>query len=409
MGALSDAGVGPELSGQRIGPYQVLRELGQGGMGTVWLAQRVDGRFDAQVAIKFLKPGLLGNGLSSRFAREGQILGRLSHPHIARLLDAGLHEGGQPYLVLEYVAGQPIDKFCSQQGLDLQGRIRLFLDVLSAVAHAHSHLILHRDLKPSNILVTTAGQVKLLDFGIAKLLVDATQAQEETPPTELTQHAGSAFTPQFAAPEQIQQSEVTTATDVYALGVLLYLLLSGRHPTEGRTRTPLDRLKAVVEAEPPRLSSVAAACDEPTIARQARLLKGDLDLIVAKALKKQPAERYANAQALADDLQRSLRVTIAGPSTLSALLNSLQMGFRTLALEKRSSEVWQVLGAVKTEFTKFGDVLAATKLTLERAAKNIESAETRSRQMARKLKSVEALPSEAAQLMLGADGLERDD
>lgn len=306
MGAPLDAGVGPELSGQRIGPYQVLRELGQGGMGTVWLAQRVDGRFDAQVAIKFLKPGLLGNGLSSRFAREGQILGRLSHPHIARLLDAGLHEGGQPYLVLEYVAGQPIDKFCSQQGLDLQGRIRLFLDVLSAVAHAHSHLILHRDLKPSNILVTTAGQVKLLDFGIAKLLVDATQAQEETPPTELTQHAGSAFTPQFAAPEQIQQSEVTTATDVYALGVLLYLLLSGRHPTEGRTRTPLDRLKAVVEAEPPRLSSVAAACDEPTIARQARLLKGDLDLIVAKALKKQPAERYANAQALADDLQRWL-------------------------------------------------------------------------------------------------------
>jgi len=305
-GVVSDAGVGPELIGQRIGPYEVQRELGQGGMGTVWLAQRVDGRFDAQVAIKFLKPGLFGKGPSRRFMREGQLLGRLSHPHIARLLDAGLHEGGQPYLVLEYVEGQAIDKFCAQRGLDVAGRIRLFLDVLSAVAHAHSRLILHRDLKPSNILVTAAGEVKLLDFGVAKLLVDATQAQEGVPAAELTQHAGSAFTPQFAAPEQIQQAEVTTATDVYALGVLLYLLLSGRHPTEGGTRTPLDRLKAVVEIEPRRLSSVAAASGEPAVARQARLLKGDLDLIVAHALKKQPAERYANAQALADDLQRWL-------------------------------------------------------------------------------------------------------
>lgn len=296
----------PDLTGRGIGPYVLQRELGQGGMGTVWLARRADGRFEGDVAIKFLRAGLFGGGSADRFAREGQILGRLSHPHIARLLDAGVHDGAQPYLVLEYVEGLPIDKYCQQQGLDAAARIRLFLDVLAAVAHAHSRLILHRDLKPSNILVTADGQVKLLDFGIAKLLDDAAQAQDGAAATELTQRAGSAYTPQYAAPEQVQQTDVTTATDVYALGVLLYLLLGGRHPTAGATQSQLDHLKAVVELEPKRLSSVAAQSDDPALARQARLLKGDLDTILAKALKKKPGERYANAQALADDLRRWL-------------------------------------------------------------------------------------------------------
>jgi serine/threonine protein kinase len=297
----------PDLAGQHIGPYVLQRELGRGGMGTVWLAHRADGRFEGDVAIKFLQSGLFGSsGGAARFAREGQILGRLSHPHIARLLDAGVHEGSQPYLVLEYVEGLPIDRHCQQQGLDVAARIRLFLDVLAAVAHAHSRLILHRDLKPSNILVSADGQVKLLDFGIVKLLDDAAQAQDGAAATEITQRAGSAYTPQFAAPEQVQQTDVTTATDVYALGVLLYLLLGGRHPTAEGTQSQLDHLKAVVELQPRRLSSVAAESGDLALARQARLLKGDLDTILAKALKKKPAERYANAQALADDLGRWL-------------------------------------------------------------------------------------------------------
>lgn len=292
----------PDLAGQPLGPYVLERELGQGGMGAVWLARRADGRFEGQVAVKFLKAALFGGGDGGRFAREGQILARLSHPHIARLLDAGLYQGRQPYLVLEYVDGRPIDIYCREQALDLEARVRLFLEVLAAVAHAHARLILHRDLKPSNILVTAAGEVKLLDFGIAKLLDDASQGEA----AELTQIAGNAYTPQYAAPEQVQQAEVTTATDVYALGVLLYQLLGGGHPTAADTQMRLDLLRAVVEQVPRRLSEAARQGDDPQLSRQARQLRGDLDTIVAKALKKQPAERYPNAEALADDLQRWL-------------------------------------------------------------------------------------------------------
>ena len=306
------------LAGQTVGAYTLEREIGQGGMGTVWLARRTDGRFEGQVAIKFLTAGLLGQTDNGRFAREGQILARLAHPNIARLVDAGVTAaGGQPYLVLEYVDGLPITRFCEQQGLDVTGRVQLFLAVLAAVEHAHNRLILHRDLKPSNILVTAAGEVKLLDFGIAKLLVgDATQgvggAGARGEATELTQRAGSAFTPQYAAPEQLQGGDVTTATDVYALGVLLYLLLSGQHPTAGNKpaaagidEAPLERLRALLETEPRRLSdAVRSGSRSSSDAKRARELRGDLDTIVARALKKAPAERYANAAALADDLRR---------------------------------------------------------------------------------------------------------
>ncbi|NCT81858.1 MAG: serine/threonine protein kinase [Comamonadaceae bacterium] len=296
---LDDAAI---TAGMAIGPYRLERELGQGGMGSVWTAQRADGRFEGRVAVKFLRAGLFAAGDAGRFAREGQILARLSHPHIARLLDAGVQQG-QPYLVLEYVDGQPIDAYCREQGLDVEARVRLFLDVLAAVGHAHARLILHRDLKPSNILVTRDGEVKLLDFGIAKLLDDAGQGQART---ELTQLAGHAYTPQYAAPEQVQQTEVTTATDVYALGVLLYQLLGGGHPTAADTAMRLDLLKAVVEQVPRRLSDAARQGGDALSARQARQLRGDLDTIVAKALKKQPAERYVNAEAMAGDLRRWL-------------------------------------------------------------------------------------------------------
>lgn len=294
-------------AGQQIGAYSLEREIGQGGMGTVWLARRTDGRFDGQVAIKFLNAGLLGRGDAGRFAREGQILARLAHPHIARLLDAGISKGDggaeQPYLVLEYVDGLPLDLYCDKQALSARARVALFQDVLAAVAHAHTRLILHRDLKPSNILVTSAGEVKLLDFGIAKLLQE--DGASEAAATELTRQAGRAFTPRYAAPEQVQGLEVSTATDVYALGVLLYLLLSGgQHPTtlgDEEQTTPLEKLRTLVEVAPKKLSDQVAG-NKPL----ARELRGDLDTIVAKALKKLPAERYANAAELAEDLRRWL-------------------------------------------------------------------------------------------------------
>ncbi|MET0382136.1 MAG: serine/threonine-protein kinase, partial [Burkholderiaceae bacterium] len=298
------------MAGQSLGAYTLERELGHGGMGTVWLARRTDGLYEGEAAIKFLRTGLFGHGDATRFAREGNILARLSHPNIARLIDAGVTaDGTQPYLMLEYIAGEPIDAHCRRLALPVAARLRLFLDVLGAVAHAHNRLILHRDLKPSNILVTAAGEVKLLDFGIAKLLDDAADGGGAT---ELTARAGNAFTPEFAAPEQLQGGEVTTATDVYALGVLMFMLLGGEHPTGAPTGAPLDRMRAVIETEPKRLSEAVLrrggprSRHEPASRKLAHELRGDIDTIAARALKKAPAERYANAADLADDVRRHL-------------------------------------------------------------------------------------------------------
>jgi serine/threonine protein kinase/tetratricopeptide (TPR) repeat protein len=295
----------PTLAGQTVGAYTLERPLGAGGMGSVWLARRSDGRFEGRVAVKLLNLALLARGGAERFAREGDVLARLAHPHIARLLDAGVTAGGQPYLVLEHVEGQAIDSWCEAHAPSIEARVRLLLDVLGAVAHAHSKLVLHRDLKPGNILVTHEGQVKLLDFGIAKLLDDEATP---VPATELTQLAGRAFTPDYAAPEQVEGGDVTTATDVYALGVLMYMLLGGVHPTMRARHTPVERLRSVVETEPPRLSEAAARTDAGPRAGEplARALRGDLDNIVAKALKKAPGERYPTAAAFADDLRRYL-------------------------------------------------------------------------------------------------------
>lgn len=295
-------------TGQTLGAYTLEQEIGRGGMGSVWSARRTDGRFEGRVAIKFLASGLFGQGNAGRFAREGQILARLAHPHIARLLDAGVTpDGAQPYLVLEYVEdGEPIDRHCQRLQLDARARVRLFLDVLAAVAHAHNRLILHRDLKPSNILVDRQGSVKLLDFGIAKLLQkDGDDKADAGAATELTRQAGRAFTPNYAAPEQVQGDEVTTATDVYALGVLLYLLLGDSHPTAPNqpTASQLEQLRTLVEVEPRRLSELLRGQGNKAGARE---LRGDLDTIVAKALKKTPAQRYANAADLAEDLRRWL-------------------------------------------------------------------------------------------------------
>jgi hypothetical protein len=288
---------GATLAGQALGAYTLERPLGAGGMGSVWLARRSDGRFEGEVAVKLLNLALLSRGGAGRFAREAQALARLDHPNIARLIDAGVSAAGQPYLVLERVVGSPITRWCDERSLAVDARLRLFGEVAAAVSHAHQRLVLHRDLKPDNILVTPEGRVKLLDFGIAKLIDDESQP---APPTALTELAGRAFTPDYAAPEQVQGGQVTTATDVYALGVLLHELLGGGHPTAREGDTPVQRLHAIVEREPRRLSVAVA---DPA---RARTLRGDLDNIVAKALKKSPAERYPSVAALAEDLRRHL-------------------------------------------------------------------------------------------------------
>src|SRR5580698_9712067 len=253
------------LAGQTLGPYTLISQIGQGGMGSVWLAHRSDGRFERSVAVKFVNLALAGKGGEERFKQEGSFLGRLAHEHIAELVDAGVSPAGQAYLVLEYVEGEPIDQYCDQRKLDLDARVRLFLDVLAAVAHAHANLIVHRDLKPSNVMVTTGGEVKLLDFGIAKLLEGEGQMGAAS---LLTHEAGSALTPQYAAPEQLTGQPVTTATDVYALGVLLYVLLSGQHPVGSGSHSPAELVKAVLEIEPGRVSDAITADDSKLIAER---------------------------------------------------------------------------------------------------------------------------------------------
>ena len=285
------------LAGQTIGAFEIVSQIGQGGMGSVWLARRNDGRFERQVALKFLNIALLGKEGEDRFKREGKILALLAHRHIAELIDAGVTSAGQPYLVLEYVDGEQIDRYCDQRQLDVPTRIRLFLQVLDAVAAAHANLIVHRDLKPSNVLVRKDGEVKLLDFGIAKLIEAENNPAQQTAFTL----SGTALTPEYAAPEQLKGEAITVSTDVYALGVLLYLLLTGRHPTGEGQSSPADLVKAIVESEPLRPSEAVAT------EKLRRVLRGDLDTILAKTLKKEPSERYASVGALADDLRRYLK------------------------------------------------------------------------------------------------------
>lgn len=305
------------LIGRQVGPYVIEAEVGRGGMGSVWRARRADGRFEGTVAIKFVHAAWIGRIGEQRFLTEGKLLGRLDHPHIARLLDAGVLEATQPYLVLEYVDGAPIDAYCERRALGTEARIRLFLDVLGAVAHAHSNLIVHRDLKPSNIFVTDEGTVKLLDFGIAKLL------DEGSGTIPATQSIASALTPQYAAPEQLLSQPVTTATDTYALGIVLYLLLSGSHPFADKTLSQAELIRAAATDGPRRASSVARLSAVPR-----RSLEGDLDNVLHKALKKDPAERYASASAFAEDLRRFLdhMPVTARPDTL---------GYRTAKFMRR--------------------------------------------------------------------------
>ena len=299
------------VAGVEIPNYRILKLLGHGGMGSVWLAERSDGRFERKVAIKFINLRMLGRSGLERFKREGSVLARMSHPHIAELIDAGVTSKEEPYLVLEYVEGQELDEYCDRHALGLEARIRLFLDVLSAVAHAHSNLVVHRDIKPSNVFVRSDGQVKLLDFGIAKLLADV---EDSVSASVLTLEGGGVLTPRFAAPEQVSGGPITTATDVYTLGVLLYLLLSGQHPVGAATSSPVELVKAIVDVEPPHASDASSAGDcaeraanrATTAEKLYRELRGDLDTVISKAMKKDPAERYSSVMAMAADLNRYL-------------------------------------------------------------------------------------------------------
>jgi serine/threonine-protein kinase len=291
-------------AGQEIGPYRLVSPIGEGGMGQVWLAVRADGLYERRVALKLLRPGLGDVGLHARFTRERQILARLGHAHIARLLDAGISADGQPYLALDYVRGDPITDYAKARGLDLRTRLTLFQQVCGAVSHAHSNRVVHRDLKPSNILVTSAGEVCLLDFGIAKIL------DQEAQVADITRTGSRTFTLHYAAPEQLRGEVITTMTDVYALGVVLYELLTDCRPYELTRHSDAAWEEAILGHEPGRPSTVAARRAKETgsllDARRARLLSGDLDNIVLKALSKQPEQRYPSVEALAQDLRRYL-------------------------------------------------------------------------------------------------------
>jgi serine/threonine protein kinase len=304
----ADTFVASTLIGRTVGSYVIDVEIGRGGMGSVWRARRADGRFEGTVAIKLVHAAWIGGAGEQRFRIEGNLLGQLNHGNIARLIDAGVLDGTQPYLVLEYVEGEPIDAYCNRHNLDAEARITLFLAILAAVAHAHSHLIVHRDIKPANVFVAHDGTVKLLDFGIAKLIGDAAGAAALTKPSAM------ALTPQYAAPEQLLGQPVTTGTDVYALGLVLYVLLTGKHPVAIESLSNIDFIRTVVTEDAPLASSMATISGI-----SGRHLEGDLDNILRKALKKNPVERYVSVDAFADDLRRFLahEPVLARPDSVS--------------------------------------------------------------------------------------------
>jgi tetratricopeptide (TPR) repeat protein len=288
--------------GRRMGVWAIVRELGRGGMGAVYLAERADGAFEKQVAIKVLKRGTDTDEILRRFDAERQILARLDHPNITRLIDAGTTDQGLPYVVMDYVAGRPITHYASDKQLAVTERLKLFCAVCSAVSYAHQNLVVHRDLKPSNILVTDKGEVRLLDFGIAKLLSDA-----EAVGADMTITALRVMTPEYASPEQIKGEPITTLSDVYSLGICLYELLTGARPYKLTRKTPEELSKAICEQEPERPSTTVARHGRSKLEiRNSKFLSGDLDNIVLMALRKEPARRYASVGQFSEDLRRHL-------------------------------------------------------------------------------------------------------
>ena len=300
----------PQMEGRRLGAYRITREIGHGGMGSVYLAARADDVFHKDVAIKIVRIGLANADLLRRFHQEREILASLDHPAIARVIDGGSTEEGLPYLVMDYVDGRPIDAWCDEHRLNVSERLTLFRAVCAAVQHAHQRLVLHRDIKPAHIVVTPNGDVKLLDFGIAKLFADNGPARTQ-PETET---ANRIMTPEYASPEQVRGDAVHTASDVYALGVVLYELLTGRWPYGTRGRRPYDVIRAICDEEPTRPSIAVSQMEEAPRAIMAegsvdalrRRLEGDLDNILLKALQKDPSRRYTSVEHFNEDIRRHL-------------------------------------------------------------------------------------------------------
>lgn len=324
-----------DMIGRQIGAYKIEREVGRGGMGAVYMASRADKQFQTQVAIKLVKHGMGNDFVIRRFLSERQILAYLNHPNIARLLDGGATEDGSPYFVMEYIEGLPITQYCDLHRLTTAERLKLFQQVCSAIQYAHQNLIVHRDIKPGNILVTDKGEVKLLDFGIAKLLAP------ELSPTDTTAQFGRLMTPDYASPEQVKGAPITTASDIYSLGVLLYQLLTGHRPYHITNTSPMEMVRLICEQEPDRPSTVInrsitlATQKEPTEQtltpedvsklhnsqpdKLRKQLTGDLDNIILKAMRKEPLRRYASAEQFSEDIRRHLegRTVTARPDTLS--------------------------------------------------------------------------------------------
>ncbi len=284
----------PDVDGKTLGSWRILEPIGEGGMGTVYLAERADGAYEAKAAVKLVRGGVPSAMLTERFRAERQILAGLSHPGVAQLLDGGSTDDGTPYLVMEFIDGRPITEWCEDRGLGVEDRLRLFLKVCHAVAYAHRGLVAHRDLKPSNILVTGEGEPKLLDFGIAKLMNTVTEGGEG-----VTQTYG-VMTPAYASPEQVSGERAGVAADTYSLGVLLFELLSGQLPLQTRGLTPPQLITRVTQEVPPVLSSTVDDRD------RRKRLAGDLDVIVSRALRKEPEARYASVDALAEDIRLHL-------------------------------------------------------------------------------------------------------
>ena len=330
-------------AGTHIGTYRIVRELGRGGMGMVYLAERADAQFERRVAIKLIKRGMDSDAVLQRFRHERQILAGLEHPNIARLLDGGTTGEGLPYFVMEYVGGQPIDEYCRRRQLSIDQRLGLFRQVCAAVSYAHQHLVVHRDIKPSNILVTADGVPKLLDFGIAKLLDTGEDA-----PAMGTMLGAPAMTPQYASPEQLRGERVTTVSDVYALGVLLYEVLAGARPYDVTDKSPAESRRIVVDSEVARPSETAAGRGDAVLCRR---LRGDLDSIVLTAMRKDLAERYGSVALLDDDIGRHME-------RLPVLARGDSWRYRTARFVRRNKV--GVTAAAAIVITLVGGVIATS-------------------------------------------------
>jgi serine/threonine protein kinase len=370
------------LAGTMVGRYRIVRELGRGGMAVVYLAERADGQFRQEVALKLLSAGLVASHVGRRFDRERQILAHARHPGVARLLDGGAGPSGRPYLVMEYVDGRPIDRYCDEERLTLEARLDLFLQVARVVEDAHRNLIVHRDIKPSNILVTGEGHAKLLDFGIAKLLDPEATSSGEAP---VSGSAIRLMTPAYASPEQVRGNPVTTASDTYQLGLLLYILLTGRFPYDLGDGDPAERMRAIVQREPLRPSSAASAPEgwsppgqDPrtpgeiayargtTASRLRGALSGDLDAILCRALGKEPESRYGSVAQLIEDIQqyKEGRTVTARPDTWA---------YRTGKLIRRHAAVFATAAIAALLVLALGLVYTSS-LTKERDRAQLEAA-----------------------------------